>query len=113
MAILKLISFEHDQTDENTLSKFPILYKSNNLSIEMMYNVTPSTFRKKKFYVRLFSNFCSINKIWEDVPNKKEISHMQPSRNIRKSEDLYAIYFTFSESLIQFCFKVLSLTLKK
>ena len=32
-----LHSFEHDQTDENTLSKFPILHKSkNNQNIEMM-----------------------------------------------------------------------------
>ena len=37
---------------------------------------------------------------------------MQPSRNIRRSEDLYAIYFTFSESLIQFCFKF-KFTLRK
>ena len=80
MAILKLISFEHDQTDENTLSKFPILYKSNNLSIEMMYNETPSTFPKRSFMSDCFQTSVPLTKFERMYQTKKEISHMQPSR---------------------------------
>ena len=68
-----LISFEHGQTDENTLSKFPILYKSNNLSIEMMYNVTPSTFPKRSFMSDCFQTSVPFTKFERMYQTKKRL----------------------------------------